>query len=194
MLGLPRYASAPNTLLTAHAMTVLGLHPMLAAWLIQAPKDLTAAQVTQADHWAAANGLTVETTSQSAQAGLQSVSFWAIAVGVLAVLAVLAMTVGLIRSETASDLRVLAATGASGRTRRMLTGRDGRSAGTARSFARHGRGLSRHHRLESRLPQLSAVPVGKLAILIAGLPLLALAAGWLLAGREPPAIARQPLD
>ena len=38
------------------------------------------------------------------------------------VFAVLAMTVGLIRSETAADLRVLSATGASGRTRRMLTG------------------------------------------------------------------------
>ena len=127
LLGLPKYASAPNTLLTAHAMTALALHPVLAAWLIQTPKALTAAQVTQADHWAAANGLTVETTSHSAQAGLQSVSDWAIAIGVLAVLAVLAMTVGLIRSETAGDLRVLSATGASGGTRRLLTGRDCRA-------------------------------------------------------------------
>jgi hypothetical protein len=31
-------------------------------------------------------------------------------------------------------------------------------------------------------------------MLIVGLPLLALAAAWLLAGREPPAIARQPMD
>ena len=36
-------------------------------------------------------------------------------------LAILAMTVGLIRSESAGDLRTLTATGASGRTRRTLT-------------------------------------------------------------------------
>jgi putative ABC transport system permease protein len=194
VLGLPQYASAPNTLLTAHAMVVLGLHPVLAAWLIQAPKALTAAQVTHADHWAAANGLTVETTTHSAQAGLQSVSAWAIAVGVLAVLAVLAMTVGLIRSETASDLRVLSATGASGGTRRLLTGATagalallGALLGTAAAYL----GIIAWNR---GLHSLTAVPAAKLAMLIVGLPLLALAAAWLLAGREPPAIAQQPLD
>jgi putative ABC transport system permease protein len=175
-------------------MTVLGLHPMLAGWLIQAPKDLTAAQITHADHWAAANGLTVETTSHSAQAGLQSVSFWATAVGALAVLAVLAMTVGLIRSETASDLRVLSATGASGRTRRMLTGATagalallGALLGSAAAYL----GIIAWNR---GLHSLTAVPAAKLTILIVGLPLLALVTAWLLAGRESPAIARQPMD
>jgi putative ABC transport system permease protein len=194
VLGLPRYTSAPNTLLTAHAVTVLGLRPALAGWLIQAPEALTAAQITHADHWAAANGLTVETTSHSAQAGLQSVSFWATVVGALAVLAVLAMTVGLIRSETASDLRVLSATGASGRTRRMLTGATagalallGALLGTAAAYL----GIIAWNR---GLHSLTAVPAAKLAILIVGLPLLALVTAWLLAGREPPAIARQPLD
>ena len=193
-LGLAKYASAPNTLLTAHAMTALALHPVLAGWLIQTPRALTAAQVTHADHWAAANGLTVETTSHTAQAGLQSVSNWAITVGVLAVLAVLAMTVGLIRSETAGDLRVLAATGASGSTRRLLTGVTagalallGAVLGTAAAYL----GIIAWNR---GLHSLTAIPAAKLAMLIVGLPLLALAAAWLLAGREPPAIARQPLD
>jgi putative ABC transport system permease protein len=194
VLGLAKYASAPNTLLTAHAMAVLGFHPVLAAWLIQTPKALTAAQVTNADHWAASNGLTVETTSHSAQAGLQSVSDWAIAVGVLAVLAVLAMTVGLIRSETAGDLRVLSATGASGSTRRLLTGATagalallGAVLGTAAAYL----GIIAWNR---GLHSLTAVPAAKLAMLIVGLPLLALVAAWLLAGREPPAIAQQPLE
>jgi hypothetical protein len=31
-------------------------------------------------------------------------------------------------------------------------------------------------------------------IIIVGLPLLAIAAGWLLAGREPVSIAHQPLE
>ncbi len=38
VLGLAKYSSAPNTLLTAHAMAALALHPVLAAWLIQTPK------------------------------------------------------------------------------------------------------------------------------------------------------------
>jgi cytochrome bd-type quinol oxidase subunit 1 len=33
-----------------------------------------------------------------------------------------------------------------------------------------------------------------IAALLIGLPLIAAAAGWLLAGREPHGIARQPLD
>ena len=41
--------------------------------------------------------------------------------GILLALGILAMSVGLIRSETAGDLRILAATGASGATRRTLT-------------------------------------------------------------------------
>ena len=194
LANLPHYTSAPGTLLTAHAMTALGLQPVLAGWLIQNPAALTSAQVSRADHWAAANGLTVETATTSPQASLASLSDRAIAVGVLAVLTVLAMTIGLIRSETANDLRVLSATGASGRTRRLLT------AATAAALAFLGAvvgaaaaylGIIAWNR---GIHSLANVPVAKLAILIVGVPLVALAAGWLLAGREPRAIARQPLD
>ena len=38
------------------------------------------------------------------------------------------------------------------------------------------------------------VPLSDVLILLAGLPLVAAAGGWLLAGREPGVIARQPLD
>jgi putative ABC transport system permease protein len=194
VLGLPRYTSAPNTLLTAHGMTVLGLHPVLAGWLIQAPKALTAAQVVRADQSAAQSGLTVETTKSSPLVSLSSVSNDALGVGMLAVLAVLAMTVGLIRSEAASELRVLAASGASGGTRRLLTGVTaatlallGALLGTAAAYL----GIIAWNR---GVHSLAAVPVAKLAVLLAGLPLAALAAGYLLAGREPAAMARQPLE
>jgi putative ABC transport system permease protein len=167
---------------------------VLAGWLILEPAPLTAKQVTQADHWAAANGLTVETTQQTPQASLSSVSEKATAVGVIAVLAVLAMTIGLIRSEMTNDLRVLSATGASGSTRRLLTAATaaalaflGALVGTAAAYL----GIIAWNR---GIHSLANVPVANLAVLIVGVPLLALAAGWLLAGREPPAIARQPLD
>jgi len=38
------------------------------------------------------------------------------------------------------------------------------------------------------------LPLSDVLILLLGLPLVAAVAGWLLAGREPEAIARQPLD
>jgi hypothetical protein len=42
-------------------------------------------------------------------------------------------------------------------------------------------------------PAGASVPVNLLIILV-GMPLVAAVAGWLLAGREPPAIAHQPIE
>lgn len=41
---------------------------------------------------------------------------------------------------------------------------------------------------------LALVPWDDVLLILAGLPLAAAAAGWLLAGRQPPAISRQPLE
>ena len=38
------------------------------------------------------------------------------------------------------------------------------------------------------------LPLSDVLVLLAGLPLVAAGGGWLLAGREPEVIARQPLD
>jgi putative ABC transport system permease protein len=120
---------------------------------------------------------------------------WSTAAGILLALGVLGMTVGLIRSETANDLRTLAATGASSTTRRTLTGATagalgllGAVLGTAGAYA----ALLAWHR--SDLSPLGRVPVLNLIVILAGLPVIATVTGWLLAGREPPAIARRPLE
>jgi putative ABC transport system permease protein len=105
------------------------------------------------------------------------------------------MTVGLIRSETARDLRTLTAAGASSTTRRTITG------ATAAALALLGALLGTigayvaliawyHHDLHP----MKEVPVLNLISIVIGLPLLAAIAGWLLAGREPQAIGRQPLE
>jgi putative ABC transport system permease protein len=44
------------------------------------------------------------------------------------------------------------------------------------------------------LATLGRVPVAHLAVTVVGLPVTAAAVGWLLAGREPSALARQPLE
>ena len=117
---LPKYTSAPDTLLTAHALQQFGLKQVAAGWLIETRSPLTTAQINSAQHMAAAAGITIETRKkQSSNAGLRD---GATGVGLLVALGVLAMTVGLIRSETANDLRTLTATGATSTTRRAITG------------------------------------------------------------------------
>jgi putative ABC transport system permease protein len=110
-------------------------------------------------------------------------------------LGVLGMTVGLIRSETANDLRTLSATGASSTTRRTLTGATaaalallGALLGTAGAYL----ALLAWHR--SNLEPLTNVPATDLVVILVGLPLIAGLAGWLLAGREPRGIARRPVE
>lgn len=44
------------------------------------------------------------------------------------------------------------------------------------------------------LSGLSSVPTGNLLIILIGTPLIAASAGWLLGGREPPAIAHRPTE
>ena len=101
------------------------------------------------------------------------------------------MTVGLIRSESAGDLRTLTATGATSRIRRTLT------ATTAGALALLGAllGVAGAYVVLAALYRddlgyLSDVPVLYLVLAVVGVPLAAAAAGWLLAGREPPAISR----
>jgi putative ABC transport system permease protein len=47
---------------------------------------------------------------------------------------------------------------------------------------------------DNDLGSLSRVPLPQLTVILAGLPLVAATGGWLLAGRQPPALARQPLE
>ena len=157
------------------------------------PQPLTDAQIDRARQLAVAAGLSIET--RPTQASLNQLRTDATAVGILVALGVLAMTVGLIRSETAGDLRTLTATGASSTTRRSLTGAT--AAALALLGALLGIGgayLALLGWYRSELHLLSHVPVVDLVAILAGFPLAAAAGGWLLAGREPRAIARRPLE
>jgi putative ABC transport system permease protein len=120
--------------------------------------------------------------------------------GIGLALAILTMSVGLVRSETAGDLRVLAATGASSWARRTL------SAATAGGLALLGAvlgtfagyvgmiGWLRANSLAGGLSALENVPVANLLVILVGLPAIAVVLGWLLAGRERPATVRSAID
>jgi putative ABC transport system permease protein len=137
--------------------------------------------------------MTIETRNeQSSITGLKS---GATAAGVLLALGVLAMTVGLIRSETAGDTRTLTATGASSGTRRAITAATaGALAGLGVVLGTAGAYLVLVGAYLGNLEDLTRVPVLHLSITMLGMPAVATLAGWLLAGREPHAIARPVLE
>ncbi len=179
--------------ITPNGLRRQGWKEIPGGWLVESSRPLTSDQIASARELAADAGLTVETrrgsTSFAKTIGI------ATGAGALLALGILAMTVGLIRSESAGDLRTLTATGASSRIRRTLT------ATTAGALALLGAllGVAGAYVVlvatyYDDLGYLSSVPVLYLALAIVGVPLAAAAAGWLIAGREPATIARPVIN
>jgi len=170
------------------------MQPGLFGWLIQAPAPLTAAQLSAARQLGRPYEVTVEIATY--YPSLDDFTDRAIAAGIVIALSVLAMSVGLIRSETAPDLRTLTATGASGATRRTIT------AATAAALGLLGAILGMAGAViagmawtrSGLMATAGGVPPSDILILLIGLPLVAAIGGWLFAGREPPAVARQPIE
>jgi putative ABC transport system permease protein len=192
--GLPGGTSAPNTVITEYAMSKYHLQPGLTGWLIQAPAPLTATQISAARHLALGYEVTVETKSDAPSLG--DFADGATALGIIIALGVLAASVGLIRSETAQDLRTLTAAGASGRTRRMITAATAAALGLLGAILGMAGAVIAVLAWEhgSLFTVFGDVPLRDVLILLVGLPLIAAAGGWLLAGREPEVLSRQPLD
>jgi putative ABC transport system permease protein len=184
MVNLPHDSSEPTALITTGAMNRLGLHAIPTAWLVRSSTPLTAAQIDAARNSAAAAGLTTET--QESHQSMAQLGTDATVAGMVFALVVLAMTVGLIRSETAGDVRILTATGATSGTRRNLTAITTATLallaavlGVAAAY------LALAAFYHEDLSTLTQPPWADLIALGLGLPLVATVAGWLLAGREP---------
>jgi len=192
-IDLPAYSSAPASLITTNGLRRGGWQPARAGWLVEARSPPTSEQLAQARQVAADTGMTVETRNN--QTELAAIRSGATAAGMLLALGILAMTVGLIRGEAAGDLRTLTAAGATSSTRRNLTAATGGAlALLGVLLGAIGAYLALIAGYHNDLGALSRMPVGHLAVALAGLPLTATVVGWLLAGREPPSIARQPLE
>jgi len=192
--SLPAGTSAPNTVITEYAVHKLGLTPITSGWLVQTPQPLSAAQLSNARSTAAAAGLSIE--SKSSIPTSATITDWATIVGIVLALGILAMTIGLIRSETAGELRIIVATGASSRTRRSLTASTagalaliGAVVGTATAYVALI-GFSRTSALDG-LSSLADVPVTNLLAVLIGMPVVATIVGWLAAWREPKGVSRQ---
>jgi putative ABC transport system permease protein len=197
---LPSGTSAPNTIVTEHAISTFHLQSSIqtAGWLITAPSGLTPAQITTAQQLAAgASGMSVETSNSIPS--LAQIINAATIFGIVLALGILGMSVGLVRSEAARDLRTLTAAGAAPSTRRTIT------ATTAGALAFTGAaigivggylaaiGFFRSNSLDG-LSSLHSIPVTNLLVILVGMPLAAGVIGWLVAGREPGGMSRQPLE
>ena len=178
-------AGMPPSFITLDGLRRHGWRQIPAGWLVESSRPLTSAQIADARRAAADAGLTIE-VEQEGDAYARVMGIATAAGGILA-LAILAMTVGLIRSESAGDLRTLTATGATSRIRRTLT------ATTAGALALLGAllGVAGAYVVLAAiyyddLGYLSDVPVLWLAVAVVGVPLAAAGAGWLLSGASRP--------
>jgi putative ABC transport system permease protein len=198
---LPTGTSVANTVITESALHRLGLagQNSLGGWTLLSDSSVTQSQLTNANSLAASGDLTIESKNDAPAAS--EIVDWATVFGIALALGVLAMSVGLIRSETASDLRTLTATGASSRTRRALT------AVTAGGLAFLGAllgtlaayvglfGFFNSNSLEGGVSDLTNnVPWGNLFYILIAMPIAAIVIGWVLAGREPRGIATRPME
>jgi len=189
----PAYRSLPHSLLNPATAQRRGWQTVRAGWLIEADQPLTTAQIAAARTMAVQNDLSVET--RDSQVYLLQLRAGATGAGGVLALGVLAMTVGLIRGEGARDLRTLTATGATRRIRRTLSATTagglavlGAILGTAVAYL----SLAAIHDTDSG--KLAHVPVVDLTVILVGVPLLAAASAWLLAGREPRTLGRIRTD
>ena len=126
---------------------------------------------------------------------------WATVFGIALALGILAMSVGLIRSETASELRTLTATGASSRTRRSLTAVTagglaflGALLGTVAAYVGLV-GWFHSNSLEGGVSDIiDHIPWSNLFLIVIAMPVAASVIGWVLAGRDPRGIATRPME
>ena len=154
---------------------------------------MTAAQIDGARKTAAADGLTIET--RETHHSLVQLAEDATAAGIVFALVVLALTVGLIRGEAANDVRILTATGASSTTRRVVTAATAGALALLAALLGIAEGyLAMAAFYRSDLSTLTHPPTADLLALGVALPLIAALGGFVLAGREPAAIARRPLE
>jgi putative ABC transport system permease protein len=188
-----RHSSLPGSFITETGLRRHGWEAAPVGWLLESTEPISAEGLAAARDIAVDAGVLIE--ARRPEPDLSTERWVAIGMGTLLALGILAMTVGLIRSQTAADLRTLTATGASSGIRRTL------SAATAGGLALLGATLGilgAYAALAagyfSEPNSLLPIPVANLAAVAIGIPVVAAGAGWLVAGREPLAIARQAIE
>jgi putative ABC transport system permease protein len=167
-------------------------------WLVVGNQSFTASQISNAQLTASTSQLSIESRNDVPSGG--TIINYATLFGIIIALGVLAMSVGLVRSETSSDLRTLAATGASSYTRRTLTAVTAGALGFLGALLGVGGGYIamigwlRSNSLNGGISALAHIPIRDLMLILFGMPAIAAIVGWLFASREPAVMGRQPIE
>jgi putative ABC transport system permease protein len=198
---LPAGTDAPNTVITESALRRLHLasQSSLDGWIIKANGPITSARITNVQALAATNNLSIESKNDAPTS--HEIVNWATVFAIALALGILAMSIGLIRSETASELRTLTATGASSRTRRTLTAVTagglaflGALLGTVAAYVGLA-GWFHSNSLEGGLSDIIGhIPWTNLSLIVIAMPIVATLVGWVLAGRDPTGISTRPME
>jgi len=184
--------------ITEHAMREFHITASTADWMVQGSQPFTASQISGAQAAAATTPLAVEAKNDAPSSN--AVTGWATLLGIVIALGVLGMSVGLVRSETAGDLRMLAAAGASSHTRRTLTAVTAGTLGVLGGLLGTGGayialiGWLRGNSLNGGIAALGNIPVTDLLLILLGMPAFAAATGWIFAGRQPAGMAHQAIE
>jgi len=162
----PGHTSLLGTFITAEAMANRGWTPALAGWLLETAAPITAEQFTDVCDIAAAADITVE--ARHDQRNLATLRTGAAGVGALIALAIMAMTVGLVRNEAARRPAHPHRRRGDRRQSPHVDRSNRRRARAARRDPRHGWGLSRpggcaHPRPRCPDPGAGAPPRGSRA-------------------------------
>ena len=198
---LPTGTDAPNTVITESALRRLHLasQSSLDGWIIKAASPITSTQIANAQALAATDNLSVESRNDAPTS--HEIVNWATVFAIALALGILAMSIGLIRSETASELRTLTATGASSRTRRSLSAVTagglaflGALLGTVAAYVGLA-GWFHSNALEGGLSDIiDHIPWGNLFLIVIAMPLVAAIFGFGLAGRDPTGLSTRPME
>ena len=187
------YSSPPQVLASPAMITDRHWQQARSGWLIQTPARLTAPQTAAARRVAAHLGLAVETRDRQTYLGRLQLMFTL--GGIIVTLAIIAIALVLLRTQTTRDQQILTAVGAPRRARRAL------AATTATTLASLGTviGIIGAYvtlllAYSDTLNRLTNIPITALAIVSLGIPVLALLTTWLTSGRQPPSINRPVID
>jgi putative ABC transport system permease protein len=187
------YTSLPQVLVSPAMVRARHWRAVRAGWLIQSPSPLTAEQDHAARIRAASVGLTIETRDPQTYLGRLRLIF---TVGGIAVtLAVIAIALVLLRTQTTRDQQILTAVGAPGRARRAIAATTATAlSGVGTVLGITGAYVTLILAYSDTLNRLTNIPWTALAAIGVGVPVLALITTWLTSSRQPPSINRPIID
>jgi putative ABC transport system permease protein len=192
-LHAPGYTSLPQVLISPAMVITRHWRVVRAEWLIGSPTPLTAQQNRTALTRAAGLGLAIETRDPQTYLGRLRLMFTV--AGIAVTLAVIAIALVLLRTQTTRDQQILTAVGAPSRARRAIASTTATAlAGLGTVLGIAGAYLTLILAYSDTLDRLANIPLSALVTIGVGIPGLALLTTWLTTSGQPSSINRPVID